>query len=72
MTDFDRNTRTLIICFVLAVVVLVPLVIVESSWNMEPKSNILGEMKNIEIEEKNNNLLLDKEMMGIVLPDAGD
>jgi hypothetical protein len=56
MTDFDRNTRTLIVCFILAIIVLVPLIIVESNQNMESRSKVLGEIK---------------EVNRIVLPDVG-
>jgi hypothetical protein len=56
MTDFDRNTRTLIVCFILAIIVLVPLIIVESSQNIESRSKVLGEIK---------------EVNRIVLPDVG-
>jgi hypothetical protein len=56
MTDFDRNIRTLIVCFIVAVIVLVPLIVVESSRNIESRSKVLGEIK---------------EVNRIVLPDVG-
>ena len=45
MTDFDRNIRTLILCFVIAIVALVPLRFVEIGNNISNISNtqVLGE-----------------------------
>ena len=60
MTDFDRNIRTLISCFVVAVMVLVPLRIVEiSSFNNE-NTMVLGEETfNYVVEEE----ILDPELV---------
>lgn len=45
MTDHDRNVRTLVLCFVLAIMALLPLRIVESSQSIESASSsqVLGE-----------------------------
>ena len=43
MTDQDRNIRTLITCFVIALVALVPLRIVESQNLMTQDAMVLGE-----------------------------
>lgn len=43
MTDQDRNIRTLITCFVIALVALVPLRIVESQNIMTQDAMVLGE-----------------------------
>lgn len=45
MTDHDRNIRTLVICFVLAVMALIPLRFVESGDEVmvSSKTQILGE-----------------------------
>ena len=45
MTDHDRNTRTLIICFVLAILSLIPLRFAELKNGLVTNSNkqILGE-----------------------------
>jgi len=45
MTDHDRNMRTLVLCFVLAVMALIPLRMVEFSQNVADMSStqVLGE-----------------------------
>jgi hypothetical protein len=60
MTDSDKNVRTLIICFVLALIGLVPLKI-GTGGVLTGESKVLGEMKQIVVE---NNI-------EIVLPDVG-
>lgn len=59
MTDFDRNMRTLILCFTIAIMALVPLRFVEVGNSTITASNtqVLGET----IEQNDN---------GIVLPNA--
>jgi hypothetical protein len=61
MTDFDRNIRTLIVCFVLALVGLVPLGICETGRALSGGDKVLGETKEVVVEESN----------VIVLPDVG-
>jgi hypothetical protein len=45
MTDHDRNMRTLVLCFVLAIMALLPLRIIESSQSLVdiPSTQVLGE-----------------------------
>lgn len=43
MTNQDRNIRTLITCFVIALVALIPLRIVESQNLMNENTMVLGE-----------------------------
>lgn len=45
MTDHDRNIRTLVICFVLAVMALIPLRLTEVGGNLVDVSNsqVLGD-----------------------------
>jgi len=53
MTSNDRNIRTLVLCFVLAIMALIPLRIMEVSQNVEKLSSIqvLGEIDEQEIED---------------------
>lgn len=62
MTDGDRNVRTLIVCFVLALVGLVPLRIGAARIS-GGETRVLGEMKQVVVENAS-----DDE---IVLPDVG-
>jgi len=67
MTDFDRNIRTLILCFVIAIVALVPLRLVEiGNTTTASSAQVLGEtvnqeseviLPNAEIEEGDNYLM---------------
>jgi len=72
MTDNDRNTRTLVVCFVLALAVLVPLRVMEGgSVVVERQAEVLGET---EVEDGDRMELIygdeiDKDN-GVVLPDA--
>ena len=50
MTDHDRNMRTLIVCFVLAMGVLVPLRFLEGNTMMNQEVKVLGETEEL-IEE---------------------
>jgi hypothetical protein len=56
MTDHDKNIRTLVLCFVLAVMALIPLRIVEFSQNVEEISSVqvLGET----VEQENEEVIL--------------
>jgi hypothetical protein len=70
MTNSDRNIRTLIICFVLAMMCLVPLRISEENNLSRNEVKVLGEKtEKIVFEEKDN---LEKEIENIILPDAGN
>lgn len=70
MTNSDRNIRTLIICFVLAMMCLVPLRISEENNLSRNEVKVLGEKtEKIVFEEKNN---LEREVENIILPDAGN
>ena len=72
MTDNDRNTRTLVVCFVLALAVLVPLRIFDGSYvtNMR-SSKVLGET---EVQEGETMELIYSDEISqdneVVLPDA--
>ena len=57
MTDHDRNMRTLVLCFVLAIMALLPLRIMEADQQLSVASNVqvLGET----IEQKE-----------VILPDS--
>ncbi len=52
MTDNDRNTRTLLVSFVIAIMVLIPLRFIEVGQNsaVVGETQVLGEQ--VEIEEK--------------------
>ena len=69
MTDFERNIRTLIVCFVIAVMFLIPLVILESNRREESVAQVLGETDGQFEEMVENNSV--KEVNDIVLPDSG-
>ena len=79
MTDFDRNIRTLIVCFVLAVVGLVPLEILEVNRSAMDQVKVLGEMEDnstseesqvIEMEDEGESLP-DEAASDIILPEVG-
>lgn len=72
MTDNDRNVRTLIVCFVLALAVLVPIRVLESGSNVSVRqSEVLGE---IEVEKGDRMELIYQDEVDqgveVVLPDA--
>lgn len=51
MTDLDRNTRTLIVCFTLALMGLIPLRFVEAGQNrMMARPMVLGETVEVAVE----------------------
>ncbi len=54
MTENDRNTRTLIVCFVMAMMALIPLRVVEMGQSLN-QARVLGEteevLTNVVIEE---------------------
>lgn len=64
MTDHDRNMRTLVLCFVLAVMALIPLRVVEFSQSVAGISStqVLGEtvQKQAEIVLPNGELTADQ------------
>jgi hypothetical protein len=63
MTDFDRNIRTLIVCFVLAIVALVPLRLVEIGNIVDVSStHVLGETT----EYGKNEIALPNADIGII------
>ena len=68
MTDHDRNVRTLVVCFVLALAVLVPLRLSQKS-PLSPvlvrQAEVLGETEVEEVEQMD--LIYADE---VVLPDA--
>mgnify|MGYP000924568149 CR=1 FL=1 len=47
MTDNEKNIRTLVVCFVLAVMVLIPLRIVEAG-RLIGETKVLGEMEEVD------------------------
>lgn len=60
MTNFDRNTRTLIVSFLIAIFALIPLRFIEAGQEQEAlyysQSQVLGEstiINNQEVEESN-------------------
>lgn len=68
MTDNDRNARTLIICFVVAIMALVPLRIVELRQTFDDVK-VLGEME--EVYDDNVVIEEDEEVEEeIILPSA--
>lgn len=74
MTDFDRNVRTLIVCFVVAVMFLIPMAMLEVNQSAVERIKVLGEVDgNIENEEsveEVNNLSSVREVDDIVLPNV--
>lgn len=62
MTDFDRNIRTLILCFVIAIVALVPLRLIEIGNTFTSSSTqVLGET----IEQNDNEIILPNAEISI-------
>jgi len=49
MNDLNRNTRTLIVCFVIAIFSLIPLRFYEVGSQVAQESQILGTQKRVEI-----------------------
>lgn len=69
MTDHDRNVRTLVVCFVLALAVLVPLRLSQEnplSSVLVRQAEVLGETE-VEEETEQMDLIYADE---VVLPDA--
>lgn len=62
ISDIDRNSRTLIICFIIAVIALIPLRFVELGQDRElMNAQVLGESMEVElIEEENKELPIIK------------
>ena len=52
MTDHDRNMRTLVLCFVLAIMALIPLRVIEYSQDVSEVSStqVLGETVQQQVE----------------------
>ena len=70
MTDFDRNTRTLIVCFVVAVFFLVPLAVLNMRTGIEKETKVLGVQK---VNEGVSVVKMTEETSNeIVLPNAGN
>lgn len=71
MTDNDRNVRTLIVCFVLAVMVLVPMEMIWAERSLTENSRVLGETirvpENVSRVEQSDS---DEEVIEIILPNA--
>jgi hypothetical protein len=67
MTDFDRNIRTLIVCFVLALMFLVPMAILENNREVKDRIRVLGETKNVIKMEK----VVDEVENRVILPEVG-
>lgn len=65
MTDHDRNMRTLIVCFVLAMVALIPLRIVEIGNMASSEVKVLGETVNEETVP-----VVESNEVEVVLPNA--
>jgi len=65
MTDHDRNMRTLIVCFVLAMVALIPLRIVEIGNMVGSEVKVLGETVNEETVP-----VVESNEVEVVLPNA--
>ncbi len=61
MTDSDRNVRTLIVCFVLALMALVPMRI-GSGGVLNSESKVLGET---------NQVVVESAVSEIILPEVG-
>lgn len=57
MTDNDKNIRTLIVCFVLAILALIPLKIVEFKQIQDKNVQVLGEQTTEEIQLPNAEIL---------------
>ena len=56
ISDIDRNSRTLIICFIIAVIALIPLRFVELGQDRElMNAQVLGESMEVELIEEEEN-----------------
>lgn len=65
MTNEDRNVRTLIACFVIALVALVPLRIVEQQGLVSNNAMVLGEeVYNIEEVFEDDIYVVEEEVLG--------
>ncbi|MCW1949607.1 MAG: hypothetical protein KIH89_004185 [Candidatus Shapirobacteria bacterium] len=74
MTDFDRNVRTLLVCFVVALSVLVPLRIVKGdSVLIVREAEVLGESEEVvgdQMELIYGDEIVEENVDEVVLPDA--
>lgn len=75
MTDNDRNVRTLVVCFVLALAVLVPLRVLKNDVIVVREAEVLGETEDSEVERME--FVYEDEAVddyesddSVVLPDA--
>jgi hypothetical protein len=71
MTDIDRNMRTLIVCFVLAIMVLVPLKVMSQDGSQSlsiRQAEVLGETSDDGV--KMEVIYGDEQGNEVVLPDA--
>lgn len=79
MTNLDRNTRTLIICFVLAMIGLVPLKILVIGRLNGGEVKVLGESAEIMVESAGQDNIVQtfgdgssiREVDDIILPEVG-
>lgn len=85
MTDNDKNVRTLVVCFVVAIMALIPLRMVEAGKLVGSETRVLGEMEEVgdednqvieEVVDENDEVVEQEEVpveeeIEIVLPDAG-
>jgi len=75
MTDHDRNMRTLIVCFVLAMGVLVPLRFLAVGQIANQDVKVLGETEEVVEEDTDEEPDMNQsnvvEVNDIVLPDVG-
>lgn len=83
MTDLDRNVRTLLVCFVLALSVLVPLrMLQDNSVVMIREAEVLGETQEVgegdqmeliysdELNENQSVEEMSEDSSEVILPDA--
>lgn len=77
MTDLDRNMRTLIVCFVLALVGLVPLRLMQGNIETVSEVQVLGETDELRIDGSRTKEIYDTnedyvaKVNEIVLPEVG-
>jgi len=62
MNDLNRNTRTLVVCFVIGIFSLIPLRFYEVGSQVANESQVLGTQRNVEI------ILPDSELRSESLP----
>ena len=62
MNDLNRNTKTLIVCFVIGIFSLIPLRFYEVGSQMAGESQVLGTQRNVEI------VMPDSELRGESVP----